>query len=72
MALLPGTTERMEPLVTKRKKKKDEKDESKAISSGKTMSKAAKIRAVARGDAAVLNKTPLEEQQVICRLFACV
>ncbi|XP_065647295.1 endoplasmic reticulum transmembrane helix translocase isoform X2 [Hydra vulgaris] len=67
VALLPGTAERMPPAKKTSKKKKDAAEESKAVPSSKGMSKAAKIRSVARGDVSVLTKTPLEEQQAKLR-----
>ena len=71
--MLPGTPERIEPLKEKKKKKlpvdgSGDADDQKAnklnaLAAGK-MSKAAKMRAVSRGDHQERSKTAMEKQQV--------
>lgn len=68
VALLPGTPERIEPIKEKKKKKKDEttdgiKNKNGPLSSGGKVSKAAKMRAVSRGEHVEQPRTALEKQQ---------
>lgn len=72
VALLPGTAEKMEPLKEKRKKKKEADAAStdlktKLFGGGKNMSKAGKMRAMTRGDAAENARNSLEKQQAKLR-----
>jgi len=78
VALLPGTPERIEPLKEKKKKPKptadggggaDEQKAHKlgalsAAAAGGKMSKAAKMRALSRGDHQEQSRSSLEKQQV--------
>jgi len=73
VALLPGTAEKDLSLKEKKKKKKEadaslEEKKSRLLSGGtKGLSKAGKMRAVARGDSTDNPKTSLEQQQVKLR-----
>ena len=74
VALLPGTAEKMEVVKEKRKRKKDldnstddPKDKFSGPSNSKYISKAAKIRAVARGDAVDQKRSALDKQQAKLR-----
>lgn len=63
VALLPGTAEKIEPLKEKRKKKKDNDNAIEDKQNNKNLSKAAKMRAVARGEAVDQKRTALDRQQ---------
>lgn len=72
VALLPGTSERMEPMKEKRRKKREienlVEDPKDKLANSKGVSKAAKMRAVARGDAVTdTKKTALDKQQAKLR-----
>jgi len=74
VALLPGTSEKMEPVKEKRRKKRevensndDAKDKFVTSGSTKNVSKAAKMRAVARGDVTDQKRSALDKQQAKLR-----